>query len=290
MRGVRLAVVLVLAAILMVALATWFALSRTDRHAEVIPKKTSAFVLCGGTTGSASWLRYSGGQVVVIGTGSDSDAKKLIESLESYGISTIDLVILPHPYSDVTAGFSKLQTHFKIRQVWVSSVAPINRHNGKAMDAIKAASLPMSIVHRGNRMQLGELAIDVLSPSVTRISGRPSAGNNSVVVRLTTPTYSLLHLGGIGLSGQNALLRGVSSRKLKCDIVVLPRVSSSDVILPELLHATEAEYFVIEGQSDNLDTQLLARTSGTIVDVSAADRPPLFFLDEAGVRQVFQAP
>ena len=290
MRGVRLAVVLVLAAILMVALATWFALSRTDRHAEVIPKKTSSFVLCGGTTGSASWLRYSGGQVVVIGTGSDSDAKKLIESLESYGISTIDLVILPHPYSDVTAGFSKLQTHFKIRQVWVSSVAPINRHNGKAMDAIKAASLPMSIVHRGNRMQLGELAIDVLSPSVTRISGRPSAGNNSVVVRLTTPTYSLLHLGGIGLSGQNALLRGVSSRKLKCDIVVLPRVSSSDVILPELLHATEAEYFVIEGQSDNLDTQLLARTSGTIVDVSAADRPPLFFLDEAGVRQVFQAP
>ena len=290
MRGVRLAVVLVLVAILMVALATWFALSRTDRHAEVIPKKTSAFVLCGGTTGSASWLRYSGGQVVVIGTGSDSDAKKLIESLESYGISTIDLVILPHPYSDVTAGFSKLQTHFKIRQVWVSSVAPINRHNGKAMDAIKADSLPMSIVHRGNRMQLGELAIDVLSPSVTRISGRPSAGNNSVVVRLTTPTYSLLHLGGIGLSGQNALLRGVSSRKLKCDIVVLPRVSSSDVILPELLHATEAEYFVIEGQSDNLDTQLLARTSGTIVDVSAADRPPLFFLDEAGVRQVFQAP
>jgi hypothetical protein len=86
------------------------------------------------------------------------------------------------------------------------------------------------------------------------------------------------------------LLSGVSSHKLKCDIVVLPRVSSSDVILPELLQATEAEYFVIEGQSDNLDTQLLARTSGTIVDVSAAGKPPLFFLDETGVRQVFQAP
>lgn len=290
MRGVRLAVVLVITAILIVALATWFALSRTDRRAEVIPKKTSAFVLCGGTTGSASWLRYSGGQVVVIGTGSDTDAKKLVESLEAYGINTIDLVIIPHPYSDATAGFSTLQTHFKIRQVWVSSVAPINRHNGKAMEAIKAAGLPMSIVHRGDRMQLGELAIDVLSPSVTRISGRPSAGNNSVVVRLTTPTCSLLHLGGIGLSGQNALLSGVSSRKLKCDIVVLPRVSSSDVILPELLQATEAEYFVIEGQSDNLDTQVLNRTSGTIIDVSAAERPPLFFLDETGVRQVFQAP
>jgi beta-lactamase superfamily II metal-dependent hydrolase len=290
MRGIRLAVVLVLTAILLVALGTWFALSRSDRRAEVIPKKTSAFVLCGGTTGSASWLRYAGGQVVVIGTGSDSDAKKLIESLEAYGINTIDLVILPHPYSDVTAGFSALQTHFKIRQVWVSSVAPINRHNEHAMQAIKSAGLPMSIVHRGGHMQLGELGIDVLSPSVTRISGRPSAGNNSVVVRLTTPTCSLLHLGGIGLSGQKALLSGVSSQRLKCDIAVLPRVSSSDVILPELLHATEAEYFVIEGQSDNLDTQLLARTSGTIVDVSAADSPPLFFLDEAGVRQVLQVP
>jgi beta-lactamase superfamily II metal-dependent hydrolase len=155
------------------------------------------------------------------------------------------------------------------------------------MDTIKTAGIPMSIVHRGDRMQLGDLQIDVLSPPVTRISGRPSAGNNSVVVRLSTPKFSLLHLGGIGLSGQNALLSGVTSQKLRCDIVVLPRVSSSDVILPELLHATQAEYFVVEGQSDNLDMNLLLKSSGRIIDVSAAGKSPLFFLDETGIRQVF---
>ena len=287
MRGTRLAVALVSTAILLVALISWFVMSRTDNRVEAIPTKTSAFVLCGGTTGSASWLRFSAGQVVVIGTGSDADAKRLIESLDAYGISTIDLVILPHPYSDVTAGFSTLQARFRIRQVWVSSVAPINRHNGQAMATIQTADIPMSIVHRGDRMQLGNLQIDVLSPPLTRISGRPSAGNNSVVVRLSAPTFSLLHLGGIGLSGQNALLSGVASEKLRCDIVVLPRVSSSDVILPELLHATKAEYFVIEGQSDNLDTNLLLKSSGMVIDVSAAGKPPLFFLDETGVRQVF---
>lgn len=286
MRGTRLAVALVSVAILLVAMVSWFVLSRTETSKQTIPVRTSAFVLCGGTTGSASWLKFSAGQVVVIGSGAESDATKLIESLDAYGIRTIDLVILPHPYSDVTAGFSALQTKFRIRQVWVSSVAPINRHNGQAMESIKKAGIPMSIVHRGDRMQLGELEIDVLSPPVARISGRPSAGNNSVVVRLTTPTFSLLHLGGIGISGQNALLSGVPPQELKCNIVVLPRVSSSDVLLPEILQATEAEYFVVEGQSDNLDTSLLLKSSGTLVDVSAAGKAPLFFLDETGIRQV----
>jgi competence protein ComEC len=274
------------AAILLVALVSWFVLSRTETSKQTIPVRTSAFVLCGGTTGSASWLKFSGGQVVVIGSGADADAAKLIESLDAYGIRTIDLVILPHPYSDVTAGFTALQNEFRIRQVWVSSVAPINRHNGQAMETIKKSGIPMSIVHRGDRMQLGELEIDVLSPPVARISGRPSAGNNSVVVRLNTPTFSLLHLGGIGISGQNALLSGVPPQKLKCNIVVLPRVSSSDVLLPEILQATEAEYFIVEGQSDNLDTSLLLKSSGTLVDVSASGKAPLFFLDETGIRQV----
>lgn len=286
MRGARLAVALVSAAILLVALVSWFVLSRTETGKQTIPVKTSAFVLCGGTTGSASWLKFSGGQIVVIGSGADADAAKLIESLDAYGIRTIDLVILPHPYSDVTAGFSALQSKFRIRQVWVSSVAPINRHNGQAMETIKKVGIPMSIVHRGDRMQLGEVEIDVLSPPVARISGRPSAGNNSVVVRLNTPTFSLLHLGGIGISGQNALLAGVTPQKLKCNIVVLPRVSSSDVLLPEILQATEAEYFIVEGQSDNLDTSLLLKSSGTLVDVSASGKAPLFFLDETGIRQV----
>lgn len=286
MRGARLAVALVSAAILLVALVSWFVLSRTETGKQTIPVRTSAFVLCGGTTGSASWLKFAGGQVVVIGSGADADADKLIESLDAYGIRTIDLVILPHPYSDVTAGFTALQNEFRIRQVWVSSVAPINRHNVQAMDTIKTAGIPMSIVHRGDRMQLGELEIDVLSPPVARISGRPSAGNNSVVVRLNTPTFSLLHLGGIGISGQNALLSGVPPQKLKCNIVVLPRVSSSDVLLPEILQATEAEYFIVEGQSDNLDTSLLLKSSGTLVEVSASRKVPLFFLDETGIRQV----
>lgn len=286
MRGARLAVALVSAAILLVALVSWLVLSRSQTGKQTIPVKTSAFVLCGGTTGSASWLKFAGGQVVLIGSGADADAAKLIESLDAYRIRTIDLVILPYPYSDVTAGFTALQNRFRIRQVWVSSVAPINRHNGQAMDTIKKAGIPMSIVHRGDRMQLGELEIDVLSPPVARISGRPSAGNNSVVVRLNTPKFSLLHLGGIGISGQNALLSGVPPQKLKCNIVVLPRVSSSDVLLPEILQATEAEYFIVEGQSDNLDPSLLTKSSGTLVDVSASGKPPLFFLDETGIRQV----
>jgi len=287
MRGARLAVALVSLVILLVALASWFVLSRTNRARQTFPVRTSAFVLSGGTTGSASWLRSSDGQVVVIGAGAESDAGKMIESLDAYCITTIDLVILPHPYSDVTAGFSTLQSRYRIRHVWVSSIAPINRHNGQAMDSIKAAGIPMTIVHRGDGMQLGELQIEVLSPPVARISGRPSAGNNSVVVRLSTPTFSLLHLGGIGLSGQKALLEGVPSQKLKCDIVVLPRVSSSDELLAELLQATDGGYFIVEGQSDELDTSLLNKTSGTVIDVSAAGKPPLFFLDETGVRQVF---
>lgn len=286
MRGARLAFALVSIAIILVASVSWIVTSRTET-AKNIPVRTSAFVLCGGTTGSASWLKFSGGQVVVIGSGAEADGTKLIESLNAYGIQTIDLVILPHPYSDVTAGFSALQNKFRIRQVWVSSVAPINRHNSQAMDTIKSAGIPMSIVHRGDRMQLGELEIDVLSPPVTRISGRPSAGNNSVVVRLNTPTFSLLHLGGIGISGQNALLSGVPSKKLKCNIVVLPRVSSSDLLLPEILQATEAEYFIVEGPSDNLDTSLLMKSSGMLVDVSASGKAPLFFLDETGIRRVF---
>jgi len=287
MRGARLAIALVSVGILLVALASWFFLSRTALNRQAFPVRTSAFVLVGGTTGSASWLRCSDGQVVVIGTGAESDAGKLIESLDAYGITTIDLVILPHPYSDVTAGFGNLQSRYRIRHVWVSSVAPINRHNGQAVESIKAASIPMTIVHRGDKMQLGELQIDVLSPTVTRISGRPSAGNNSVVVRLSTPTFTLLHLGGIGLSGQRALLAGVPTQKLKCDIAVLPRVSSSDELLAELVQATNAGFFIVEGQSDDLDTSLLSTTGGTFIDVSAAIKPPLFFLDETGVRQVF---
>lgn len=259
---------------------------RSTRPVQSIPSETVAVTFTGGRTGSCTWIRLPGNTVLVIGASADTSAKDILESLKRYAVTSVDLFILPHPYSDVTAGAEALLSNIEIEQLWIATEKPINRHQAATLAQANKLHVPISLVSRGDLMTIGPWKVEILSPPQDRVTGRPTAGNNSLVVRISKDNMSIIHLGGLGLNGQSALLTLPTVDILQCDILVLPRAASGPKILPELLAATAAKYIVIEGPTDELDLETLSLASGSVIAVSDAIEPPLFFLDSNGVRRI----
>ena len=259
---------------------------RSTQTGQTIPSETVAITFTGGRTGSCTWIRLPDNTVLVIGASADTSAKDILESLKRYSVTSLDLFILPHPYSDVTAGADALLSNMAIKQLWIATEKPINRHQTATLAKANKLHVPISVVSRGDVMTIGPWKVEILSPPKDRVTGRPSAGNNSLVVRISKDNMSIIHLGGLGLNGQRALLTLPTVDILKCDILVLPRAASGPNILPELLAAAAATYIIIEGPTDDLDLETLSLASGSVIAISDAIEPPMFFLDTNGVRRI----
>ena len=208
--------------------------------------------------GSANLLELPGGDTVLIDGGGFSDnsafdvgARILAPLLWRRKIRSIDLVVLTHPNSDHLNGLLFMLQHFNVKAVW-SNHELVDTAGYRKWQEILARrkiihhdfqSLPECFERNGVRLEVLAPPRDFLKRRSIETWRDPN--NNSIVVRVSLGSVSILMTGDIGKPAELELVRRHSGRRLRSTVLMVPHHGSRKSSAMPFLSAVDPNEAVI---------------------------------------------
>ncbi len=188
--------------------------------------------------GDSVLLQGGGGETILVDGGPDQDA--LTAKLRSYGVRSLDLLILTHPHSDHIGGLTELA------RLW-----PIGTfaHNGDPaaggltplLNALAAQRTPVEVLSAGNLLRLGSIVLSVLAPGSFMAD---EDNENSLVLRAEIGEISLLLAGDIGERREQELMDDGAT--LRSDLLKVPHHGGSSPVGEEFFAAVKPTCAIIQ--------------------------------------------
>jgi beta-lactamase superfamily II metal-dependent hydrolase len=195
--------------------------------------------------GDATLLLAPDGKTVLI-DGGETDTG-IVQYLQSIGVNHIDLMIASHPHSDHIGGLVQV-----LQAMPVSTVVTNGQMNNTSiyerfLDAIASSKAQYVEVKRGDKLALGSLTFNVLSP-VTNTG--EDLSNNSIVLRLVYGDVAFLFMGDAQKEAEASIL--ASGLPVQAQILKVGRHGSKTASSPAFLAQVRPEiaiYFAGLGNS-----------------------------------------
>ena len=181
-----------------------------------------------------AYLVESPGARVLVDAGEDDRAARW---LARNGRRHLDLVVVTHPHLDHVGGVAAVLRSRSVGALWWSPLPTELPAAAEALRAADAHGVPVRVVHRGARVRVGDLDIEVLHPP----SGRPhrwarsELNESSTVLRFEHAGARLLLTGDIEAEAQADLLVGVPDR-LHAEVLAVPHHGSATTDVAFLAH------------------------------------------------------
>jgi competence protein ComEC len=177
-------------------------------------------------------LIHSEGRFALVDGGPDPVV--LIDRLNRYGVSVLDLVVLSHVHADHATGLVGLIDRIPIRTIWESTAPHETSASTEFLEAAAGAGIPVTHPVVGERVRFGELTMEILGP-LRRYS---SPNDQSIVLMVEGPGRSMLLSGDIETFAQTDLT------DLRADVLKVPHqgAATSD---PEWLDSVGSSLAVI---------------------------------------------
>jgi competence protein ComEC len=163
------------------------------------------------------------------------------EFLWTSGLDRVDYILPTHADADHIDGLRDVLRSFNVRAALVGRIPKEDPEFDLFHDAANAQSVPITTVSSGDRLQFGEVSIEVLWPA-DDVNGR-SQNNDSVVLRITFGRHSILMTGDIEVAAESALLRVGS--ELHADVVKVAHHGSKTSSTQGFVNATGARLALI---------------------------------------------
>ncbi len=216
----------------------------------------------------------------VTGWRADVGRSVIVPYLQSRGVRKIDLLVLTHTDADHCNGLLSVLKEVPVARVLDGT----SQHNPAAIEynALKREILrqriPITMAQAGERMNLGSIKLEILSPSSPAMTGD---NNNSVVLRLDYESTSLLLTGDMEREAEERLLaRGAN---LRCTILKAAHHGSHTSSTQPFLNAAQPQAALIScgryNQFGHPATDVLHRLDATGI--------PVFRTDLDGAVEVF---
>ncbi len=193
--------------------------------------------------GDSVLLRGSDGTTVLVDGGPDEQI--LTAKLRSFGIRSLDLVVLTHPHSDHVGGLAELARLWPI-SAFVHNGDVVNGSLAPLLDALAVQRTPVQTLSAGAVIRTGSLSLTVLAPRVLQTE---EGNENSLVLRAEMGGLSLLLAGDIGpLREQELVESGVS---LRSDLLKVPHHGGSSPAAGGFFAAVKPACAFIQVGADN---------------------------------------
>jgi len=191
-------------------------------------------------------LIRNGTHTMLIDTGANQTASKLVGILKSMEISSINVLVGTHPHEDHIGGMDAVIKQFKIETIYMPDVVTTTQTFSDVLDAIEAKALKITHPEAGTIFDFGSARCTVLAPNSTHYE---DINNYSIVIKTDFGKNSFLFMGDAENTSELEML----SKKydLKADVLKVGHHGSDSSTGTEFLKAVSPRYAVIFIGKDN---------------------------------------
>ncbi|MFA9446561.1 ComEC/Rec2 family competence protein [Egicoccus sp. AB-alg6-2] len=190
---------------------------------------------------------------ILVDTGEDDRTARW---LRANGRRRLDLVVLTHPHADHIGGAAEVVRTARIGAVWMRPLESGSRAVDDLLQATEVAGVPVRAPVTGDRVRVGDLAVEVLGPDPGRpYRFAPSEPNEtSIVVRITWQDRRALFAGDAERTAQGDLLARNAADPtrdlLAAELLAVPHHGAATTD-PAFLRAVAPQVAVIGVGADN---------------------------------------
>lgn len=188
---------------------------------------------------------------VLIDSGDNGMAGRVINFIRYLGITKLDMVIVTHPHDDHYAEMTDILGHFAVGQFIMpylpENMIPGDYYYKKLMRMLENRGIPVRHIKAGESFILEDnCRIDILSPIYDDYE---DMNNFSIVARFVHGERSFLFTGDLERMGELDLVE--SGLNIKSDVLKLAHHGSANSSSEEFLTAVSPEIAVASAGSDN---------------------------------------
>jgi competence protein ComEC len=158
------------------------------------------------------------------------------EFLWAKGLDHVDYLLATHADADHIEGLNDVVRNFKVRGAIVARTPATDAGFERFARSLNAARVPLEVIGRGDSLQVGSVAIDVLWPPPSTNLKATYRNNDAVVLRARYGGRTLIFAADIEKEAENALLR--SDTNLRADVIKVAHHGSRTSSIQSFVDAT----------------------------------------------------
>ncbi len=163
---------------------------------------------------------------------------------------TIDLVVLTHPHADHFTGLVEVLNRYKVGQVLYSGLEYESSLYEEWLSLIKEKNIKSTPAQAGQRIEFGEVIIEVLNPQIPPLTdAEPDIDNNGVVLRVEMGEVSFLLTADIMWEAEFELI--TSRASLTSTVLKVAHHGSDTSTTSEFLAVVNSQLAVISVGAGN---------------------------------------
>lgn len=163
---------------------------------------------------------------------------------------TIDLIILTHPEHDHFSGLLEVLKRYRVENILWTGVVRDTAEYREWVELIQAEEANIYIAEAGQRIETGQMSVDILYPFENMADEFvKDANNTSIVARLIFGENSFLFTGDIIQSLEKEIMQ--SKAKVDSDVLKVGHHGSKTSTSLEFLNEVSPEIAVIQVGQDN---------------------------------------
>lgn len=168
--------------------------------------------------GDAALVTSPAGATIMIDAGPDE--AQVATELSALGIKRLDVVVATHPHADHIAGFPAVFARLPVGLVLEPGCDEPSPSYEAFLDAVEGEDLTVEHPRTGEVVTVGDVTMEVLSPSDCYEGTESDPNNDSLVIRLSVGEDVVLFTGDAEVTSQEVLLEDPVA--LRADVLKVP--------------------------------------------------------------------